>query len=157
MIRWPFSFEKVRVYVSTLPNILVHLCHIVITPGEAKLCRLLKIGTFCWPLLVLAHLSWFNEEGWTYFCRFVFVCFTLKYKLREMLKFNNKKIIVYLLYKFSSIYKITPPHLPLRGKVGQLSKRKSLLCWSIYIISFNFTKYIYKWIVILFGIALCWR
>ena len=26
------------------------------------------------------------------------------------------------------------PHFPLRGKVSQLSKRKRVLCWSIYII-----------------------
>ena len=26
-------------------------------------------------------------------------------------------------------------HFPLRGKVGQLSKRKRVLCWSIFIIS----------------------
>ena len=28
-----------------------------------------------------------------------------------------------------------PSHFPLRGKVGQLSKKRWVLCWSIYIIS----------------------
>ena len=34
-----------------------------------------------WNLLVLhmsiVYISWFKQEWWTYFCRFVFVCFTL--------------------------------------------------------------------------------
>ena len=30
-------------------------------------------------------------------------------------------------------------HFPHRGKVGQLSKRKRMLCWSIYVISLCLT------------------
>ena len=46
---------------------------------------------------------------------------------------TKDKTIIHWLIKFSSICKI--PHFPLRRKVGQLSKRKRVLCWSIYIIS----------------------
>ena len=61
-------------------------------------CRLLEnwnlMLIFFW--LTALHVSiftvyvrWFKEEGWTYFCRFVFVCFTLEYKLHEKLRFND--------------------------------------------------------------------
>ena len=54
----------------------------VITPRGAKHCRLL----FIWNLLLTffgssycmcAYIRCFKEEGWKYFCRFVFICFTL--------------------------------------------------------------------------------
>ena len=65
--------------------------HRVITPREGQSPGVFfKIGTFCWPFLALGiaralihihvqynDISWFKEEGWKYFCRFVFVCFTL--------------------------------------------------------------------------------
>ena len=45
---------------------------------------------------------------------------------------KNKKIFV----DFTNfLYTTKLTHFPLRGKVGQLSKRKRVLCWSIYIIS----------------------
>ena len=31
----------------------------------------------------------------------------------------------------------TPPYNPIKGEVGQLSKKKRVLCWFIYIISLN--------------------
>ena len=40
------------------------------------------------------------------------------------------KIIKQICYKSTK-----SPHCPLKGKVGQLCKRKRVLCWSIYIIA----------------------
>ena len=34
------------------------------------------------------------------------------------------------MYQFTKMHKIT--HFPLGGKVGQLSKKKRVLCWSIF-------------------------
>ena len=56
-----------------------------------------------------------------------------KHVYYDFLKQNKKQKIIHWLYKLSRYTKL--PHLPLRGKVGQLSKRKSMLCWSIYIMS----------------------
>ena len=56
-----------------------------------------------------------------------------KHVYYDFLKQNKKQKIIHWLYKLSRYTKL--PHLPLRGKVGQLSKRKRVLCWSIYIIS----------------------
>ena len=72
--------------------------------------------------VVIYYISSFKEEGWKYSCRFVFVSFTLQYKLHEKLIIKN------ILFTKS-------PHFLLRGKAGQLSKRKRVLCWSIDIIS----------------------
>ena len=49
----------------------------------------LKFEPYPDRFLALAYCKWFKEEGWTYFCRFFFVCFTLKYKLHDKLKFND--------------------------------------------------------------------
>ena len=41
-----------------------------------------------------SKISWdypFKEAEWKYFCRFVFVCFTLKYNFMNKLLFNNCK------------------------------------------------------------------
>ena len=41
-----------------------------------------------------------------------------------------------LTYPYNFFFQSTKsPHLPLRGKVGQLRRRKRVLCWSIYIIT----------------------
>ena len=51
--------------------------------------------------VVIYYISSFKEEGWKYSCRFVFVSFTLQYKLHEKLTIkNNSQILI--------IYKITP-------------------------------------------------
>ena len=59
--------------------------------------------------------------------------FMNKLKLNDFFKIKNKKQFVYCQHFIFVIYKITP--LPLRGKVGPLSKKKRVLCWSIYISS----------------------
>ena len=38
-------------------------------------------------------IRWFKEDWWKYFCRFVFVCFTLLYKHHKQLKFHDLKEI----------------------------------------------------------------
>ena len=50
----------------------------VITPRGANPCCLLSLNLLltCFSS-TCAHISWFKEEGWKYFCRFVFACFTL--------------------------------------------------------------------------------
>ena len=56
--------------------------HRVITSRGAKPCRLLYnwnlkltfFGSLHWAC---AYISWFKKDGWKYFCRFVFVCFSL--------------------------------------------------------------------------------
>ena len=47
-----------------------------------------KIGTLCRPFLLSALygvciISWFKKWGWTYFCRFFFICFIFKNNLYE--------------------------------------------------------------------------
>ena len=80
-----------------------------------------------------AFISWFKEAGWEYCCRFVYVCFTLHIIQTSRTNFIfmiQKKIT--LTVKFFSSSNST--HFPFREKVGQLSQRKRVLCWSIYII-----------------------
>ena len=78
-----------------------------------------------------AYISWFKEEGWKYFWRFVFFCFNSWANLNSMIVLKLKtKIIKQICYKSTK-----SPHCPLKGKVGQLSRRKRVLCWSIYIIA----------------------
>ena len=87
-----------------------------------------------------AFISWFKEEGWKYFCRFVYVCFTLhiiqtsRTKLNSMIVFKpplpkKKKKKKSMTVPFFQSTK--SPHFRLRGKVGQLRKRKRGL-YSIY-------------------------
>ena len=39
------------------------------------------------------------------------------------------------MYKFSFTVYTKSPHFPIRGKLGQLNKRKIVIWWSIYIFS----------------------
>ena len=59
--------------------------------GKVLLSSLFKVGIFCWPLLALdiacAHERTYKRGK--YFYRFVFVCFSLSYKLHEQTKFND--------------------------------------------------------------------
>ena len=113
-----FNLENICVAHKTVPLVRAPSGRFVewsiVTPRGAQPCRLLN-GTFCSPFLALCIACWIQEEGWKYFCKFVFVCFTYK------ANFMNKP----------SIY----------GKVGQLSQRKRVRCWSIYIISLCFVAY----------------
>ena len=82
-----------------------------------------------------AYISWFNEEGWKYFCRFVFVCFTqisgTNLNSLIFLKLKPKKFIGCTHFFYLKI------HLTFHSKekVRHLSERKRVLCQSIYIIS----------------------
>ena len=82
-----------------------------------------KIGAFCWPFLAIGitsahnhtvYVRWFKKDGRNAFFRFAFVCFTYfkiqtsRTKLNSMIKINYKKQTMSWVYKFSSIYKITP-------------------------------------------------
>ena len=61
-------------------------------------------------------------------CTFYFIIQTSKTNSKSMIK----KIYIYIYT--AQIYKSTiSPHFPLRGKVGQLSKKQRALCWSIYV------------------------
>ena len=54
-----------------------HGLHRVITSRGQSPVVFFKFGTFCRPFFGSRHCTyWFKAEGWTYFCRFVFVCFT---------------------------------------------------------------------------------
>ena len=74
-------------------------------------------------------------EIFQYICLFfVLLCvtnFMNKLKYDNFKKRRRKKII-----KFTNVLLSTKsPHFPLRGMVGQLSKRKRLLCWlSIFLV-----------------------
>ena len=65
--------------------------------------------------------------------------FVLLYNTNFMNKLTVYSIICYNLKKFIDLpiffQSTKSPHLPLRGKVGQLRRRKRVLCWSIYIIT----------------------
>ena len=50
-----------------------------------------------------------------------------KLKFIDFLKTKNSLLTVQIF--FSLQY---PPHFPLKGNVGQLKKRKRVLCWSIF-------------------------
>ena len=75
-----------------------------------------------------------RKGGNIYVVFIVFVCFTNfnEQNSRIFLKTENKNNIL-TVKMFSNLQQ--SPHFLLRGKVGQPSKRKRALCWSIYIIS----------------------
>ena len=79
-----------------------------------------------------ADKGWFKGKGWKYFCRFFFVVLLYNTNLMNKLKFKDFKKIINCTKYFQST---KSPHILLRGKVGQLIKRKRVLCWSIYFIS----------------------
>ena len=68
--------------------------HRVISPRGAKPCLVLK---YCNLLLTFfgsrhctcAYIRWLKEEGWKYFCRFVFACFPFNTNPMIKLKFND--------------------------------------------------------------------
>ena len=94
--------------------------------------------------------SWFLVEGWRYFCRlFVYwICLCIIQTL-----WTNLNSIIFFTFKTKQhslavdgfFQSKKSPHFPLRGKVG---KRKTVLCWSIFIFSLwgqsyeNFTHYL---------------
>ena len=57
----------------------------------------------------------------------------------QCLKKTKNKTKIHWLYSVQifilSVQTTKSPHIPLSGKVGQISKRTRVLCWSIYIIS----------------------
>ena len=58
----------------------------------------------------------------------------------NQLKFNDflkTKSDIFFIGCTHFVQSIKSPHFPLRGKFGQPSKRKRVLCWSIYIINYG--------------------
>ena len=90
-----------------------------------------------------ACIRWFKQEWRKYFCRFVFVCLIKNSNLVSKLKFNyfcfkwkiKKQFIDYI--KINFLQSTKSPHFLLRGEVGQLSKKRRVLCWSIYLLLVN--------------------
>ena len=61
---------------------------------------------------------------------------------RNKLKFMSKKVKTKLIIDCKHFLQSTKsPHIPLRGKAGQLSKRKRVLCWCLYRILLVYGKY----------------
>ena len=52
-----------------------------------------------------------------------------KLNFNDLKKTNNKNYFLTVQFLLQSS---KSPHFPLRGKVGQLSERRRVLCWSIY-------------------------
>ena len=68
------------------------------------------------------------EEGWKYFCGFGFACFILLYKLYK-LKTKMNTLTVQIFYNL-----LNHPTFHSAERFCQSSKRKRVICWSIYII-----------------------
>ena len=51
---------------------------------------------------------------------------------REKIKYKTNTLTLQIFLNLQ-----TPPYNPIKGEVGQLSKKKRVLCWFIYIISLN--------------------
>ena len=99
----------------------------------SDLLQKLKVETFCSPFLSLGLRRRGGQMSvdLSLFVILYTTNFINKLKVNDFLKLETK--IIDWLYKFFKSTK--PPHFPLRGQVGQISKRKRVLCWSIYSIS----------------------
>ena len=64
---------------------------------------------------------------------FIFICLTIC--IIQTSRTNLDSMIKNINFMYTFLQSTKSSHFPLRGKVGQLSKRKRVLCWSIYFIS----------------------
>ena len=75
---------------------------------------------------------------------FLLICLCLFYFIMQPSRTNGTQIFYFYFFYFKNkkyfidcknhfLYSAKSLHFPLRGKVGQLIKKKRVLCWSIYI------------------------
>ena len=102
--------------------------------GAKPLSSSLKSEPFGSRHCTFAYISWFKEQGWKYFCRNGFVCFTVQYSIIQSSTNLNSMIDC----KINSIHKITP--LSTQRKGWSTQKEEKSTVWSICIISLWRTK-----------------
>ena len=129
--------------MNQLPQKEVSDTHRVLTPRRSKPCRLLKIGTFCWPFQALgilrAHIQiinirWFKEDWWKGNISVDFSLFVLiqtswtNLNLMIFTKLNKNPLNLQIFLNLQN-----PPIsiFHSKGKVGRLSKRKRVFCFII--------------------------